>query len=65
METAHDDRYVVYVRSRRHHPDIPEEAETPLISCPSYEEARRIKQQWHRAGRDCVIRYVGTSGGGD
>lgn len=65
MEEMHDDRYVVYVRSRRDTHDAPEDSEWPIVTCSSYEEASRIRHAHRRFARDCVIRFVGTSGGGD
>lgn len=65
MEEAHDDRFVVYVRSRRDRNDPPEESEWPAVTCSSYEEACRIRQVHRQHARDCVIRFVGTAGGGD
>jgi hypothetical protein len=65
METANEDHYVVFVRADGRHDGAPEDAERPVRSCPTYEEAHRIKQAWNQAGRSCVIRYVGQAGGGD
>ena len=65
MEEALDDRYVVYVRSRRDMHDPPEESEWPAVTCSSYEEACRVRQAHRQHARDCVIRYIGLSGGGD
>jgi hypothetical protein len=65
MEEAHDDRYVVYVRSRRGHEDPPESGESAVTYCDSYEEACKVRQAHRLRDRDCVIRFVGSSGGGD
>jgi hypothetical protein len=65
MEEAHEDRYVVFVRAAGRNPEDPETAERPVVSCPTYEEAHRVKTAWHQAGRECVIRYLGDVGGGD
>jgi hypothetical protein len=65
MDEAYDDGFVVYVRSRRDRQDPPEDSEWPVITCSSYEEACRIRETHRRQARDCVIRYVGPSGGGD
>ena len=43
MEEVHDDRFVVYVRSRRDAHDPPEDSEWPVVSCSTYEEACRIR----------------------
>ena len=64
MESSQDDLFVVFVRlpgqSR-----CPERAERPLVACPTYAEARRIRREFHYTARECVIRYVGPAGGGD
>lgn len=65
MEETLDDRFVVYVRSRRDTHDPPEDGEWPVVTCASYEEARLFRDAHRRHARDCVIRYIGTSGGGD
>lgn len=65
MEEAHEDRFVVYVRSRRDAHDPPEDGEWPAVACSSYQEARRIRRAARQHDRECVIRYVGLSGGGD
>ncbi|MHB1425246.1 MAG: hypothetical protein ACYC3I_18910 [Gemmataceae bacterium] len=65
MEEVYDDRFVVYVRSRRDPHDPPEDGEWPVTACSSYEEASLIRQVHRRNSRECVIRYVGNSGGGD
>ena len=43
----------------------PEDGEWPVVTCSSYEEACRVREAHRRHARDCVIRYIGTSGGGD
>lgn len=65
MDEAHEDNFVVYVRSTRERNDPPEESEWPSVSCFSYEEACRIRELHRLHDRECVIRFVGTSGGGD
>lgn len=65
MDEIHEDGFVVYVRSQRDRNDPPEENEWASVACASYEEARRIRQLHRLHDRDCVIRYVGVSGGGD
>ena len=65
MDFAHEeDEFVVFVR-----PDLdrgePEAAELPIAHCPSYEEADRLRRDRAGRGDDCVIRYLGTTGGGD
>jgi hypothetical protein len=65
MEEAHEDRFVVYVRSRRDPLGPPEDGESPVIACSSYEEACKIRQTHRLRSRDCVIRFVGLAGGGD
>ena len=62
MELIQDDRYHVYVRVDAAHTMDPQTNEVPIAECVSYEEARRVKFMSHR---DCVIRFVGSVGGGD
>jgi hypothetical protein len=62
MDSISEDCFLVFARAgvaQRHTPEINEEA---LAVCDSYEEARRIK---HANGGYCVIRYAGSTGGGD
>jgi hypothetical protein len=61
----HEDRFVVYIRTDPGHGEHPEVTERPLVSCSSYAEARRIRRQYLSPNSECVIRYVGPSGGGD
>lgn len=35
------------------------------LICAGYEEAERMRQELHRQGRSCIIRYIGPAGGGD
>jgi hypothetical protein len=65
MESVHEDRYVVFVRDQNSLDQDPDTIERPLQDFPTYEEAERVKLAWHNAGRVCVIRYVGATGGGD
>jgi hypothetical protein len=59
--TIQEDRYVVFVRSRQDG----ETDEQPLVSCPTYAEARHLLRRLRREPGDWVIRFVGPSGGGD
>jgi hypothetical protein len=65
MDTVHDDRFLVFVRADRSHSTPPEDFERYLISCPTYEDARRIQREYRSRSRECVIRYLGPAGGGD
>lgn len=65
MEETHEDRFVVYVRSRREAHDPPEDSEWPAVACSTYQEACRVRQAHRLHDRDCVIRFVGPAGGGD
>jgi hypothetical protein len=65
MESVLDDRFVVFIRRDPHSTNRPDWAERPLISCSTYEEARRIQRLLHDSARQSVIRYVGPAGGGD
>lgn len=62
MDSIHEDRYVLFVRSSR---GGHETEEQPLASCPTYAEARVLLRRLGREPGDCVIRFVGPSGGGD
>jgi hypothetical protein len=65
MDSSSTDLYQVYLREYRKTGDLHEVVEQPLADCSSYDEARRIQQQALRAAQDCVIRYLGPTGGGD
>jgi hypothetical protein len=65
MEDSNPDLFQVYVREHRHRKDSPELVERPLAVCATYEEARRVRQENQRPDSDCVIRYLGDTGGGD
>jgi hypothetical protein len=65
MDTVHDTNFVVYVRTDGRHTGEPGRVERPLAAYATYQEARRMQLAWRRRSRDCVIRYVGVSGGGD
>jgi hypothetical protein len=65
MDMDQQDGFQVYLRLDRRHAKPPEEFESPLTHCSSYEEARRVQREYRLANRECVIRYVGEVGGGD
>jgi hypothetical protein len=67
MESVHDDHFMVFIRfDPRQARAFSDSVEQPLASCTTYGEARQIRQALARTGAgDCVIRYVGTAGGGD
>jgi hypothetical protein len=65
MDSAHEDRFVVFIRADGADPAFPEDVEQPLASCSSYEEARRVRQAHLDHSAECVIRFVGDTGGGD
>jgi len=65
VDTTPDDRYVVFVRLAPGSAVPPQAVEQTEIDCDSYEEARRVRQQYRRWPGECIIRYVGPSGGGD
>jgi hypothetical protein len=60
-----DDRYAVYLRNAGERTESVEDAERAVATLPSYEDARRVCQWYQQTGRDCVIRFLGESGGGD
>lgn len=65
MGTIHEDPYIVFVRSELAHADRPDVSEHNLFFCATLAEARRVRQRFRGDTRECVIRYVGQSGGGD
>ena len=66
MDSGHEDSFVVFLRFDHGHEDCSiEKGEHALASCSTYEEATRIRRVLHGLAGDCVIRFVGTSGGGD
>jgi hypothetical protein len=65
MESSPDDRYIVFLRLPRGSSCQPALAEQAVVTCSSYAEARRILKELLYATRECVIRYVGPTGGGD
>lgn len=66
MDT-HDDHFMVFIRyDATKVPPFTDAVEEPLAVCASYGEARRIRQALHTTvPGDCVIRFMGESGGGD
>jgi hypothetical protein len=65
MDSTHEDRFLVFLRSEKCDAAFPERVERPLASCASYAEAQRVRRAHHDHAIDCVIRYVGPAGGGD
>jgi hypothetical protein len=65
VDPVQEDGFVLFVRTERSRIGTPEAAEHELYYCSTYEEARQLRRQQRQAARDCVIRYVGRSGGGD
>jgi hypothetical protein len=65
MDCTHEDGFVVFIRSDREGGAAPDRAEWPLATCASYEEARHIRDSVSNHSGDCVIRFVGETGGGD
>jgi hypothetical protein len=65
MDAVHEDCFVVFVLEDPCGTEAPEAVEQEVISCSTYEEARRVRQEYHALGRSCLIRFVGPAGGGD
>jgi anti-anti-sigma regulatory factor len=59
------DGFVVFVREECGTANRPESLERPLTACPTYTDAARVREQLRQSGRNCVIRFVGETGGGD
>ena len=64
MATNLEDMYVVFLRGEElaGHPEL---AERPFAACPTYSDARRLQRLLHGSDVQCVIRFFGSSGGGD
>jgi hypothetical protein len=65
MDTAQDDRFMVYLRFDARHGNPSGNQERLVAACPSYAEAKRIRRTLQDSSCECVIRYVGPAGGGD
>ena len=67
MDDVHDDRFLVFVRLDPTLVEtVPEALEQPVAACSSYGEARRIRRILRgTATGECVIRFIGSAGGGD
>lgn len=65
MDTTHEDGFVVYVRNDRGRQGSPDSIEQPLQVCSSYAEARQLQRAVLGSHPECVIRFLGPSGGGD
>jgi hypothetical protein len=67
MDHVHDDRFLVFVRLDPTLVEtVPEALEQPVAACSSYGEASRIRRFLRgTATGECVIRFIGSSGGGD
>jgi hypothetical protein len=65
MDSALEDRFVVFIRADRDNNSSPYAVELPLASCASYAEAKRLRDAVNDHSGNCVIRFVGETGGGD
>jgi hypothetical protein len=65
MNSSTDDRFVVFLRMDLAHADRPDLAERDLFFCDTFAEARRLQRQFRASQGDCVIRFMGSAGGGD
>ena len=65
MNSVHDDHFLVFIRADRSQATAPEDFERYVISCPTYQDARRIQRSYRNLDQECVIRYLGPAGGGD
>ncbi len=62
MDNIHDGHFLVF---QRNHP-YAVDGELPLASCPTYADARRVRQALlDSSPGQLVIRFVGPAGGGD
>jgi hypothetical protein len=65
MEQVYEDRFVVYALRHRRGEPVRQVVEREVVSCPSYEEAQQVRRAYAAAGCECVIRFMGETGGGD
>ncbi|MCC6419606.1 MAG: hypothetical protein IT429_15335 [Gemmataceae bacterium] len=65
MDTRYEDRFVVFALRHRLAAARPQVFEREVVTCPTYEEAQEIRREFLAAGCECVIRYMGETGGGD
>ena len=65
MDDVTQDCFVVFVRDRSGSLARPETMEQVVATCPSYDEAVRTREKFRQPGRDCIIRCVSETGGGD
>lgn len=65
MPRENDELYGVFLRHNDHLVDNPESCEEPIVTCHSYGEARRIKSLLFKNAPECIIRFLGDTGGGD
>jgi hypothetical protein len=65
MDSVPEDGFVVFVRTDGSHGAWPEGAERPLAMFPTYADALRLRRSLKRPASECVIRFVGPTGGGD
>jgi hypothetical protein len=57
-----DQRFTVFVRDESRLPDA---SEIPVAEFQCYGEARRLRRELGQAGRQCVIRSTGQTGGSE
>ncbi len=65
MDCTREDDFVVFIRSDPGDKSDPERLEWPLASCATYEDAKRLRDSVSARNGDCVIRFLGETGGGD
>ena len=65
MDHLHEDCFAVFMRDAVPCIHRPDSAERPLARCECLAEARRLRHYLRAQDLDCVIRFVGPSGGGD
>jgi hypothetical protein len=65
LDAIFEDQFIGFVRHDLGHASRPDHSERPLATCSSYAEARLLQRQLLRDSHESIIRFVGTSGGGD
>jgi hypothetical protein len=66
MLRATEEMYAVVLQSPRTEPRAtPDACERTVAVCATYGEARRVKHYLQQGPDQCIIRYLGETGGSD
>jgi hypothetical protein len=65
VKHAYQDAFVVFALDEFKSGGHPQAIERAVATCPSHEDAARVRQEYRDSGRRCVIRCISETGGGD